>query len=163
MFRVNEAGTSTGLYATDTLINNATVWVQQGTNNIGSAVVDMIDSRTTDGLVVVATHGSGVFSTNITSVNQITSVKNILAEQVNFSVYPNPVSDVLNVEWDTQLSTKNLKLSVINELGQIVISFQNVKQSTSKISLPVGDLPKGVYYLKIGNGKLSNAKKFIKS
>ena len=47
-------GTSTGLFSTDTLINNATVWSQQGPSSIGSAVVDMIETRTLDGLVAVA-------------------------------------------------------------------------------------------------------------
>src|SRR6185436_9903476 len=72
-------GTSVGLFATDTLIDNATTWVQQGTNNIGSAVVDMMGVRISDGFVVAATHGSGIFSTHITSINDITSVNELNA------------------------------------------------------------------------------------
>ena len=55
-------GTSTGLYSTETLDGMSTVWAQEGANTIGNVVVDMVDARVADGLVVVATHGQGVFS-----------------------------------------------------------------------------------------------------
>jgi hypothetical protein len=62
------AGGSTGLYATSVLDGDATVWVQEGMANIGYAPVEMLASRASDGLVAVATHGSGIFSANITDV-----------------------------------------------------------------------------------------------
>jgi hypothetical protein len=55
-------GTSTGLYSAQTLDGSSTVWVQEGVSAIGRVVVDMIDVRKADGLVVAATHGRGVFS-----------------------------------------------------------------------------------------------------
>lgn len=155
-------GTSTGLYATDTLINNGTVWVQQGTNNIGSAVIDMIDARTTDGLVVVATHGSGLFSTKITSVNQITSIKDVSSEEFTFSVYPNPVGDQLNIDWDDKLKGKVLSISIINELGQQVKRKDINGISINKITIPSADLPKGVYYVKLISDKSDSVKQVVK-
>ncbi|HYF03334.1 MAG TPA: T9SS type A sorting domain-containing protein, partial [Patescibacteria group bacterium] len=61
-------GTSTGLYSTAYLDGNSTVWVQEGASNIGNVVVEMLDSRESDGLVVAATHGVGVYSANITTL-----------------------------------------------------------------------------------------------
>jgi hypothetical protein len=55
-------GTSTGLYSTAEMNGNATVWTREGSTTIGSSVVDMIKVRQSDGLVVVATHGNGIFS-----------------------------------------------------------------------------------------------------
>ncbi|MCL5031513.1 MAG: T9SS type A sorting domain-containing protein [Bacteroidetes bacterium] len=60
-------GTSTGVYSTTSLNGDKTVWALEGANSIGNAVVDAIDARSTDGLVVVATHGKGIFSTHINS------------------------------------------------------------------------------------------------
>ncbi len=60
-------GTSTGLYSATTLDGTSTIWEHESPDGIGNVVVDMIDSRETDGLVVIGTHGNGVFSANITS------------------------------------------------------------------------------------------------
>ncbi|MBL0340811.1 MAG: T9SS type A sorting domain-containing protein [Bacteroidetes bacterium] len=156
------AGTSTGLYATDTLINNGTIWVQQGTTNIGNAVVDMIDARTSDGQVVVATHGSGVFSTKITSVNQITSLSDVVASAISFNIYPNPVSDVLQLTWEDQLSNRRVAMTIVNELGQLVKQKEISTPAINKTTISVGDLPKGIYYIKLDSGKSNAVKSFVK-
>ncbi len=53
---------STGLYSTDRLDSNATVWLPEGPNTIGNVVSDMVVSRVSDNLIAVATHGAGIFS-----------------------------------------------------------------------------------------------------
>ncbi len=58
-------GTSTGLYSTFELNGTSTVWTQEGSSTIGDDVVDMIDSRYSDGLIVAATHANGIFSSNV--------------------------------------------------------------------------------------------------
>ena len=85
--------TSVGLFATDSLKGTNTVWVQQGINTIGNSVCDMIETRQSDGLVVIATHANGMYSTNITSVGDVAaSVKDIAAfnNEFQLSSYPNP-------------------------------------------------------------------------
>lgn len=57
-------GTSTGLYAASTLQGNQTTWLKEGQTSIGNVPVDMVLSRAVDNLVVVGTHGNGVFSVN---------------------------------------------------------------------------------------------------
>ncbi|MBI3259863.1 MAG: T9SS type A sorting domain-containing protein [Ignavibacteriae bacterium] len=59
-------GTSTGLYSTALLNGENTIWEQEGSETIGNVVVDMIDTRDSDGKVVAATHGNGVFSSTVT-------------------------------------------------------------------------------------------------
>lgn len=54
--------TSTGLYSTTQLNGTSTIWVQEGENSIGNIVCDMVVSRETDGKVVVATHGNGIYT-----------------------------------------------------------------------------------------------------
>ncbi len=156
-------GTSTGLYATDTLIDNATVWVQQGTNNIGKAVVDMMDYRSTDGLVVVATHGSGIFSTHITSVNDITTIEELNTSLLpSLNLFPNPATDVLNFELRNFKDTKHLKLTITNEIGMLMkeIDWKNI--SNNQYSININHLPKGIYYLNVDAGKNKTAKGFVK-
>jgi hypothetical protein len=54
--------TSTGLYSTSSLNGTSTIWQQEGGNNLGNVVVDMVRIREDDGLVLVATHANGVYS-----------------------------------------------------------------------------------------------------
>jgi hypothetical protein len=58
-------GTSIGLYSTTLLNGHSTVWTQEGSSTIGNLPVDMIDVRTSDGYIAVATHGGGIFSAAI--------------------------------------------------------------------------------------------------
>ena len=60
-------------------------------------------------------------------------------ETVN--IYPNPVSDVLNIE----ISTPTI-IQITNVNGQIIKELQ--VETNSKINM--ADIPTGVYFLKIG-------------
>ncbi|WP_462252082.1 T9SS type A sorting domain-containing protein [Ekhidna sp.] len=57
-------GTSTGLYSTETLDGENTIWTREDESGIGSTVVEHMLTRA-DGLVVAATHGNGVYSANV--------------------------------------------------------------------------------------------------
>jgi outer membrane protein assembly factor BamB len=105
---------STGVYATDSLNGTATVWVQQGANTIGNSVCDMIDYRLSDGLVVIATHSNGIFSANITSVNDIVSINDITAskQELQLSNYPNPMNQSTTIEFKLD-KKENVNLSSV--------------------------------------------------
>jgi hypothetical protein len=155
--------TSTGLYSTDTLISGATVWTQQGLNSIGRSVVDMIDTRISDGLVVIGTHGSGVFSTHITSVNDITTgIKFIANAGPDFNLYPNPVNSMLKVHTIEQELNKNWRTTLRNELGQTIRTLQAITDEKGNFSIDVSDLRSGIYYLTLESDNRSMSKSFIK-
>ena len=54
-------GTSVGLYMTQTLDGDNTVWAQQSPDVIGEVVIPSLAVRPIDGTVAIATHGNGVF------------------------------------------------------------------------------------------------------
>ena len=56
------AGTSTGLYSTVRLDGTRTVWTQEDLAGIKNTVVEQIRTRDSDGLVVIGTHGNGLYS-----------------------------------------------------------------------------------------------------
>ncbi|MCB9170851.1 MAG: hypothetical protein H6594_10925 [Flavobacteriales bacterium] len=58
--------TSTGLYSTALLDGDNTVWEQEGPSSIGNIPVNMIAVRNSDGLIVIGTHGNGVYSSHLT-------------------------------------------------------------------------------------------------
>ncbi|QSB25179.1 T9SS type A sorting domain-containing protein [Flavobacterium sp. CLA17] len=74
-----------------------------------------------------------------------------------FSIYPNPVKDVLNIA-----SKNNLEigaLAVYDILGQLVIAVPNAHATSS---IDVSNLRTGNYILKVKTDKGSSAVKFIK-
>lgn len=72
--------TSAGLFSTTSLNGGSTIWAQEGASTIGNVVVDMIDARLADGLVVAATHGAGVFSANIPESEFLFPASNLTAQ-----------------------------------------------------------------------------------
>jgi len=58
-------GTSTGLYSTIALNGNSTTWLKEGADVIGNAVVVDIAHRPADNRLLIATHGNGLFTTDV--------------------------------------------------------------------------------------------------
>lgn len=90
-------GTSVGLFTADSLVLHSaaspgTQWTKEA--ELGETIVTMIDTRTPDGMVAVATHGSGIWTKNYWDYH----VKNENAQNFsyNVSVFPNPASEQAN-------------------------------------------------------------------
>jgi hypothetical protein len=155
--------TSTGVFATDTLMSTSTVWVNQGAATIGSQVCDMTDVRVSDGLVVVATHAHGMFSTHITSVNDIVTVHEQtphLALQTN--IYPNPATEEVNVKFELP-SNADVEILLLDELGQTVKNIRKGKEMKGEYTekIPVNDLAPGLYYVSIVAGEMRETKQLV--
>jgi len=89
---------STGLYATDSLMGIATRWVNIGHNMIGNVVVDMVKTRSEDGLVVVATHGNGIFTTHISSPEDLLGTpEDKLFMQENVKIFPSLANEKITL------------------------------------------------------------------
>ncbi len=155
--------TSTGLYAADSLSPN-TQWVQQGANTIGNVVCDMIETRPSDGLVVVATHATGMYSTKITSVNDIVSVKDIEASKSDFGLknYPNPVSQTTTIEFTLNKKAK-VNLQIIDEYGRVVETLinQSMQEGKQTVAFDRKNLRAGIYYYSLTVGDRRKTNKMI--
>ncbi|MFY0591440.1 FlgD immunoglobulin-like domain containing protein [Roseivirga sp.] len=101
------AATSTGLYGTTTMNGQATNWAIEGSDDIGNAVVNMIDYRRVDGKVVAATHGRGMFTSTIGNVVPQEPIDGSAGFELT-NVYPNPFSDLVTI--NVNLPETNLLL-----------------------------------------------------
>lgn len=54
-------GTSTGVYSTQTFSGASTSWAQEGGTQMGNVAIGWVDSRKSDGRIIAATHGRGIF------------------------------------------------------------------------------------------------------
>ncbi|WP_238321146.1 T9SS type A sorting domain-containing protein [Flavobacterium saliperosum] len=74
-----------------------------------------------------------------------------------FTVYPNPVKDVLNIE--TKQTIEVSSISIYNQLGQLVLVVPSA-QHVSKVD--VSNLAAGNYFIKINSDKGTSNTRFIK-
>lgn len=70
-------------------------------------------------------------------------------------VYPNPFSDQLFIKYS---GNENLSYRILNATGQEML--KPVSSDPSRLEL--GDLPKGIYFLEISNGRQNSVKRLIK-
>lgn len=109
-------GTSTGLYSTDLLNGTSTIWMQEGPTTLGNMNINMINARPFDGKIVVATHGAGFYTSYLTPYLLGANEKNM---ELFASVYPNPVSELLNIEF-VPLSAGTTSIFIHTIAGQKV-------------------------------------------
>lgn len=155
-------GTSVGIFATTQLNATGTYWTQQAVNEIGNSVVTMIDHRSTDGLVTVATHAHGIFSTHITSVGDVVGVKEVHAGEFSFSNYPNPFSNETLISFSLKNKT-TVSLKIYDELGRPVKTITDalLEPGKKEYSFSGDNLPPGIYYCTLKAGTHVETRKMM--
>lgn len=143
-------GTSTGLYSTDLLDGDNTVWELEGPNSIGNVVINMMKVRNNDGLIVVGTHGNGVYS------GFLDPAPIGIAEQgqtADLRLYPNPASDQVFIQLEGQYEPVDVLLCDVN--GKTVRSEQAVPANGAlRHNLQVEGLSRGTYLLELRIGSV---------
>jgi hypothetical protein len=98
--------TSTGVYYTTNINGGTTTWTQEGVNSIGNVVCTMLDYRSSDNTLVVATHGRGVFQTTIASALPVELVSFIgLYRKDGIILSWATASEINNYGWEIERST----------------------------------------------------------
>ncbi|MCX6258155.1 MAG: T9SS type A sorting domain-containing protein [Bacteroidia bacterium] len=156
------AGTSCGLFSTTQLTGESTVWVKEGSASIGNVIIDMIDTRQTDGFVAIGTHGNGVYSSYYNPSSGISEPTDNYSLIVG-NIFPNPVQDEAKLEIATG-KTVNLQatLYAINGIQVKILPVIIIHQGKQYYSFQTGDLPPGVYCLALEYGKKAIVRKFVK-
>lgn len=156
-------GTSTGLYSTTELAGMATEWIQEGAGSIGNVVVDMIDIRTADNLVVAATHGNGIYSAE---ANVSLAVGEPLHPGEAYSLthaFPNPF------ESETQLVLRvaheqEIEIAAYDMLGQRVERIFDgtvAANEAQTFELNAGGLSNGVYTIQVVGERFATSRQAV--
>ncbi|HXC06826.1 MAG TPA: T9SS type A sorting domain-containing protein, partial [Bacteroidia bacterium] len=159
-------GTSVGIYATDTLIGttttSGTVWVQQGASTIGNTVCDMIDYRSSDGLVAIATHSGGIYTANITSTSDVASVRTVSKPTLGLSTFPNPFRDMFTVTFVLP-EPAQVRITLYDEQGRVsrMLDQGRLPEGIHSLILQRNNLPSGIYYLGLQAGNALETRKLI--
>lgn len=122
----------------------------------------VIPVTTTDTFSVFVKMGNGGFMRSyefvVSDLQNVCGLTNIsgLNAAAEFTVYPNPVTDILNIQSES-FNGKETSLSIIDYTGK-KLKDKMISASGNQISLEVKDLPPGIY-VAIINGV---AKRFVK-
>jgi len=164
-------GTSVGLYSTTALKGDSTIWVQESPDAMGNVIVDMIDARSTDGFVAVATHGNGVYSTYYkpsTGINEPGGSQSLDM----LDPYPVPAHDMITVPVESK-SGGYLEIRLTSNSGADlgILWKGNVRPGKNNISIQLSGSPAirssthslqtGVYYLTASTSSARQTKKII--
>ena len=117
---------------------------------LGETIIPTFTSQ--DGTLII-THG---FQQKLI----ITAVEENILNPVKVSIYPNPASEVINIQFDTPTDGE-ISLFLINNQGSLVKTGQ-IETATTNKEINMQDLPSGIYYLRLTKGKLVNVYKVVK-
>jgi photosystem II stability/assembly factor-like uncharacterized protein len=156
------AGTSCGLFSTTELKGDSTVWMKEGATSIGNVIIDMIDTRQTDGFIAIGTHGNGVYSAYYNPSAGIAEPGKYSSLAIG-NIFPNPVNEAANAEVIAE-ETIHLKASLYSNIGKLVRRFpdKTIHPGKQILSFQLGTLPVGVYYLVFKDGRETIVKKVVR-
>lgn len=90
----------------------------------------------------------------------ITRVEELIEEPVTVTVYPNPASDYVKIEFDQPVDA-GIRLSLIDFRGK-VINADVIGTGTIIYELNMQTLSSGIYYIRLQKGKFVNVYRVVK-
>ena len=112
-------------------------------------VVEFLTFRQNDGLLVVGTHGNGIYQTNISSVGDVLALDDKQANLEKLKIYPNPTTDKVNLDFTTQKST-TATWALYNELGKKVkTGSKKLIAGNNQISINMQNIKSGIYFVSL--------------
>lgn len=133
-----------------------------------SPTVLTLTSASVTSTIVSAVDTGGFFAyvnvplTNVSTLCITEKISKISDNSENINIYPNPVEDILNLEFQSD-EISSSKVELYNLLGQVVLEkdFQ-AKNDKNTYTLEVRKIPKGIYILKFNIDNNIFIKKVIK-
>lgn len=136
--------------------SNATYqWVDCATGSpiVGATNASFTPSINGDYQVLVTQHGcmeaSSCYNVTVVGVEAVTAT--------SLLIYPNPSTELINLEWGKEQATS---ISLLDVQGRRVLTTQFITSDKAQLSLR--QLPAGVYYISITNQHQSSIHKIIK-
>jgi hypothetical protein len=90
----------------------------------------------------------------------ITAIDENLEEPVKVTIYPNPASEVINIQFESA-TDKEISLYLLDSQGRLV-KTDKIEVATINKTIDLQELPAGIYYLRLTKGKLVNVYKVVK-
>jgi hypothetical protein len=149
--------------ATYNNLTNKALFTNLSANSSGQLVINIAKTGSfncINGFSV--TESSSTTSTTAARTQQVVHELETLSHENHFEIYPNPASDKLLLKCNNTCSGK-MTLQITAASGQVVKSVHYLKeQPVSQYVVPISDLVKGIYFIRIQVGSCVVLKKFAK-
>jgi hypothetical protein len=158
-------GTSSGLFSTTSVNGAGTVWAREIGGPMTTAIVNSLAYRWQDNVMVVGTHGNGMFAAYIgDAVTLPTGINDPIRNDKNFirKAFPTLASNQISFQIGNMFSIRNIRVQVTNMAGQLVYDRETAYQNGS---VDVSFLSKGTYILTVTSTdrKYQFVQKFFKN
>lgn len=158
------AGTSAGLFSTETLNGSLTEWAMESPELIGNVVVNMIASRPFDGSIAVATHGNGIYTSTLDPVAAV-GTNSAEIPEFAFRVYPNPFISSLQLRVNPEREGLG-SLQMFDMNGRLVLhqTLGFIRKGKQEISVDLtAALAEGSYIAEVNIDGLRSRKVVLKA
>jgi len=148
------ADTFTGALAPDSSISfmfDSLLTISDTSSFIGQARTDLPgdSNQFNDAFLIYYNVPSGLISITGTSFS--------------FELYPNPASDFLNLFFSNHRSSKDVYIKVVDMAGEVFVSTGlSMTKGKQSLSIPVDQLPPGIYVVLIRSGEMRGSMRFLR-
>ncbi|MEO7975594.1 T9SS type A sorting domain-containing protein [Flavobacterium sp.] len=142
--------TSAGNYVVIKRDNGTSAWMVSGNHTLASVNNGMVTARSND-LTSFSDFAIGIGNADIT-------LSNSEFQKQQYTVFPNPASEQINLSFSAVLNNVNVK--IISITGQTV--YQKTNLSGDNLSLNVSGLANGIYIIQVSDGISVSSSKLIK-
>jgi len=104
-------------------------------------------------------NNSGQTTSAPVTIDVITGISNISITGSSFRVYPNPASDVINLDVSASASGKAVSYKIINLDGQVII---NKLIESNNTSINITSFAKGIYTVAVTIDGITSTQRIIK-
>lgn len=101
--------------------------------------------------------------TDITAMNSLQSAVDAANDGLIYKVFPNPVRNTLNIEWDPGKlhATEKLSWKIIDAQGRLILESGNEFNPGETTQVDVSQLPGGSYYIQLTDGYEVGVARFL--
>ena len=93
--------------------------------------------------------------------NTSTAVNNLVQEESQVQVYPNPASSILNIQLNDMVESE-INYSIINSEGKLMQKSDGVSVENNQTQVSIENLNAGLYFILIESKNSKSCKRFIK-
>jgi hypothetical protein len=145
-------GTSVGVYSTENLAGGNTVWEQEAADDLGSAIVEHIAVRPSDGYVALATHGRGVFLGTPLNPVPVEDAPELQPRSFQLAQnYPNPFNPSTTIAFSIAQASR-VSISIYDVAGrhiETVLAEALKEPGLHQVAFDAGALSSGSYIYRL--------------
>ncbi len=154
--------TEIGVWWTNTLNESSTEWIPS-VNGMANVRVDMLKLRSSDNVVLAASHGRGLFTSGYELNHFYVGFDDYQDKENSFNIYPNPAIDNITITSNIEINGV-IYFTITDVKGNVIYTdyLENkVLKSGSTIKLP--KLESGIFMINITyDGKTESRKLIVK-